>query len=213
MILLTLLASVSALKPAACASDGSCPEATSIQLAVLFISLYSIAIGTGGVKPCLEAFGADQFDERDPFENKMKSSFFNWWYFGLCMGAFLAFTVIIYIEDNVSYGVGYGIMTVFIIIACGLFLGGTPLYRKKVSNDSPLLSVLQVFVAAAHNWSLSVPENGMMLYECYEKKASEGKRQLAHTKGLRYVCTMSMPLECCLQMLQFCSLNHEMRII
>jgi peptide/histidine transporter 3/4 len=144
------------------------------------------------VKPCLEAFGADQFDEDDPVENKMKSSFFNWWYFGLCMGALLAFTVIIYVEDNASYGTGYGILTVFIILACGLFLGGTPLYRKiKLSDDhSPLLSVFQVFVAAARKWSLPVPENEKMLYECTydEKKAAlTGKRQLVHTKGLRYV--------------------------
>lgn len=34
--------------------------------------------GTGGIKPCVSSFGADQFDPVT--EQKEKSSFFNWFY-------------------------------------------------------------------------------------------------------------------------------------
>lgn len=75
MILLTLSASAPGLKPS-CDSNGCHP--TSAQTAAMYIGLYLIALGTGGIKPCVSSFGADQFDETDEKERKKKSSFFNW---------------------------------------------------------------------------------------------------------------------------------------
>eukprot|EP00250_Pteridium_aquilinum_P007446 c17158_g1_i1 orf=101-1948(+) len=185
MIMLTLSASLTALRPGSCTSDSSCPKATSAQLAFFFISLYLIAIGTAGVKPCLEAFGADQYDEEDPAERKSKSSFFNWWYFGLTVGAFLAFTVIVYVEDNVSWGVGYGILASLITVASLVFLAGTPTYRNRIPGGSSLVGIFQVFVAAAHKWHLSVPHDRSLLYDVQDEKSLEmGRKQLSHTMGL-----------------------------
>jgi len=51
------------------------------QFGVLFGSLAVISLGTGGIKPNVSAFGADQFDENDPQDRREKQSFFNWWVF------------------------------------------------------------------------------------------------------------------------------------
>lgn len=47
-------------------------QATTWQLAALVGALSTIALGTGGIKPNVSAFGADQFDESDPQDKKEK---------------------------------------------------------------------------------------------------------------------------------------------
>ncbi|KAF8684316.1 hypothetical protein HU200_044368 [Digitaria exilis] len=54
-----------------------------------------IALGTGGIKPCVSSFGADQFDDTDPAERAKKGSFFNWFYFCINIGAFISGTIIV----------------------------------------------------------------------------------------------------------------------
>lgn len=44
-----------------------------------YLGLYLAALGTGGIKPCVCALGADQFDASDPVERRAKGSFFNWY--------------------------------------------------------------------------------------------------------------------------------------
>ncbi|CAI0424308.1 unnamed protein product [Linum tenue] len=73
MSLLTMSSAVPGLRPS-CNGD-SC-HATSSQTAVCFVALYLIALGTGGIKPCVSSFGADQFDENDESEKKKKMEFF-----------------------------------------------------------------------------------------------------------------------------------------
>ncbi|KAK6131129.1 hypothetical protein DH2020_035128 [Rehmannia glutinosa] len=113
-----------------------------------------MAIGQGAHKPCLLAFGADQFDAQDPQELKSRSSFFNWWYFGLCAGPLAALLVLNYIQDNISWGIGFGIPCIAMAIALAIFMLGTNSYRYHIKTDQKraLSRVSQVFIKAAMNW-------------------------------------------------------------
>lgn len=113
-----------------------------------------MALAQGGHKPCVQAFGADQFDELDPKECKAKSSFFNWWYFSFCAGVLLCLLVLNYIQDNLSWALGFGIPCVVMCLALIIFLLGTFTYRFQVHCDgrNPFLRIGQVFVRAAKNW-------------------------------------------------------------
>lgn len=57
---------------------------------MLFIALYTIALGTGGIKPNVSSFGADQFDDKDPTQKREKESFFNWFYMFINIGSLIA---------------------------------------------------------------------------------------------------------------------------
>ncbi|KAF6163267.1 hypothetical protein GIB67_025131 [Kingdonia uniflora] len=119
-----------------------------------FLSLYLVAIGEGGHKPCVQTFGADQFDEDKAEEKKAKSSFFNWWYFGICGGASSAMLLVYYVQDYVGWQAGFGISAIAMGVALILFLLGRKLYRQEILRGSPLTRIVQVFIAASRKQHL-----------------------------------------------------------
>ncbi|TVT98850.1 hypothetical protein EJB05_55820, partial [Eragrostis curvula] len=70
----------------ACAGPDCLQEGLSKSV-VFFVGLYMMAIGAGGIKPCVSSFGADQFDDSIPAERLKKDSFFNWFFFAIYIGA------------------------------------------------------------------------------------------------------------------------------
>ena len=137
-----------------CQSKRDIPSSPSpLQVILFFFSLYLVAVAQGGHKPCAQAFGADQFDGEDPEECKAKSSFFNWWYFGVCAGIFVTSFVVSYIQENFSWGLGFGIPCIAMVIALVVFLLGRKTYRYSVTQNEkgPFTRIGRVFGAAFKN--------------------------------------------------------------
>lgn len=149
---------------------------------VFFLAIYLISIGTGGHKPSLESFGADQFDDDHPVERKKKMSFFNWWCFGLCCGLLLGATVIVYIQDHIGWAVADIILTAVMASTTVIICIGRPLYRYRKPMGSPLTPMLQVVVAAFAKRNLPYPSQPDHLYH-----KNQGTRLLLHTKKLRFL--------------------------
>lgn len=185
MCTLTLSATVPAFKPADCVGS-VCPPATTAQYAVFFFGLYLIALGTGGIKPCVSSFGADQFDDTDPKERVKKGSFFNWFYFSINIGALVSSSFLVWIQDNAGWGLGFGIPALFMGIAIASFFSGTPLYRFQKPGGSPITRMCQVLVASIRKWKLEVPKDSNLLYETPNKNSAiEGSRKLEHSNELK----------------------------
>ncbi|KAG5554109.1 hypothetical protein RHGRI_011849 [Rhododendron griersonianum] len=185
MCTLTLAATVPAFKPAEC-GDSICPSATTAQYVVFFSGLYLIALGTGGIKPCVSSFGADQFDDTDSIERVKKGSFFNWFYFSINLGALVSSSLIVWIQDNAGWGLGFGIPALFMAIAIASFFSGTPLYRFQKPGGSPLTRVCQVLFASFRKCNSVVPADSNLLYETPDKtSAIKGSRKLEHTDELK----------------------------
>ncbi|PNX94099.1 peptide transporter PTR1-like protein [Trifolium pratense] len=185
MTLLTLSASVSGIKPT-CQGKENC-HATDLQSVVCFTALYLIALGTGGIKPCVSSYGADQFDDNDENEKEHKSSFFNWFYFSINIGALIASSLLVWVQDNVGWGWGFGIPAVAMAIAVGSFFSGTKLYRNQKPGGSALTRISQVIVASIRKCNVKAPADKSLLYEIADtESAIQGSRKLDHTDELRF---------------------------
>ncbi|XP_065865221.1 protein NRT1/ PTR FAMILY 5.4 [Euphorbia lathyris] len=159
---------------------------------VFFLALYILAVGEGGHKPCVQTFAADQFDERKPEEKAAKSSFFNWWYLGIVVGATTAVLVAVSVQDNVGWTAGFGMLAGALVVALIIFLIGVKRYRIEAPVGSPYTGVGQVFVAAVRKRRVSETREGWGI--CYgdEKDGAdlEGQpkvRSLARTNQFRFL--------------------------
>ncbi|KAK6914127.1 Proton-dependent oligopeptide transporter family [Dillenia turbinata] len=197
MCVLTLAVSVPALKPPPCShtNGADCKKASTLQLAVFFGALYTLTIGTGGTKPNISTIGVDQFDEFNPKEKAHKLSFFNWWMFSIFFGTLFANTVLVYIQDNVGWTLGYGLPTVGLAISIIIFLSGTPFYRHKVPSGGPFTRMARVTVASFRKWNVRVPSDPKELYELdLEVYTKACKNRIHSTPTLRFLnkaCVMT----------------------
>ncbi|KAI5407508.1 protein NRT1/ PTR FAMILY 5.6 [Lathyrus oleraceus] len=181
--LLTMSQYIPSLKPC---NTKTCLQPRKLHEVVFFLSLYCISLGTGGHKPCLESFGADQFDEDHVEERKKKMSFFNWWNFALCFALLLGATVIVYVQDFVSWGAACLILTILMALCIIAFYVGKPFYRYRRPQGNTLKPILQVLVAAIRKRKLSCPSNPDLLYEVPKSDNSQG-RLLSNTNNLRFL--------------------------
>ncbi|XP_021892802.1 protein NRT1/ PTR FAMILY 8.1-like [Carica papaya] len=188
MVLLTLSAAIDALRPPPCTAK-PCTEITSGQRGFLFLSLGLVAIGTGGIKPCVSSFGADQFDEADEKEMQKKYAFFNWFFFAINMGIILGITVMVYIQDKKGWVWGFGVPTASMICSIIILAMGTTHYRYQKPMGSPFTRFFQVFVASVRNHYRGVQVGKED--ELFEVKTLGsdivGARKLAHTDQYRFL--------------------------
>ncbi|CAO2817944.1 unnamed protein product [Amaranthus hypochondriacus] len=165
--LLTLATSLPSMRPPPCtnfrAQENNCIQANGKQLAMLYAALYTLALGGGGIKSNVSGFGSDQFDPSDPKEEKAMIFFFNRFYFCISIGSLLAVTVLVYVQDHVGRGWGYGISAATMMIGVFVLLAGTRFYRYKSPQGSPLTIVWRVLFLAFKKRNLLHPTQPNML--------------------------------------------------
>ena len=156
MVGLVVSALLPTLRPPPCSPPATpCQRASGLQLAVLYLSLLCTSLGSGGIRPCVVAFGADQFDQeqRDGGETakaaaERKRRYFNLYFFTMGLAMLLAFTVVVYIQDNVGWGWGFGIPAIGMLISTVLFLVRYSIYVLLKPGSSPFTRIAQVVAAA-----------------------------------------------------------------
>ncbi|KFM26542.1 Peptide transporter PTR1 [Auxenochlorella protothecoides] len=185
---------ISAGLPSLTPAPGEQP--TAHQLSFFWGFMYLVAIGTGGIKPCVSTFGADQFDEDDPAELAMIPRFYNWFYAFINIGAFLACTLIVWVQTDVSWTIGFLIPTVSFAIAIAVFLAGSKWYRRKPPGGSALTRWFRVIAGAFAHWRAAVPEVARLLHEVDTPMSIiPGQTRMIHTPEFRWLDKAATPVE------------------
>jgi proton-dependent oligopeptide transporter, POT family len=104
----------------------------------IYLGLALIALGAGGIKPCVSAFVADQYDALD---ERGLAKLYGIWYWAVNLGAFFSSALIPLVApewkegekvaENWGYSWAFGIPGIFMAIAALIFWIGTPLYVKR----------------------------------------------------------------------------------
>lgn len=161
MVTLTLIAWIPQLRPPPCTPHQlqihQCEGPTSSQLGILILALGFLSIGTGGIRPCSLPFGVDQFDLTTDEGRKGINSFFNWYYTTFTVVLIFALTVMVYIQDIISWVWGFGIPTLFMLGSIVLFFFGTRLYVYVKPEGSEFSGIAQVLVASYKKRKLTLP--------------------------------------------------------
>jgi len=130
----------------------------------LTLGLTLIAIGAGGIKPCVSAHVGDQFGKSN---SKLISKVFSWFYLAINFGAFVSTMLTPYLLHQYGPSIAFGIPGILMLIATYLFWIGRKTFIhvppkgihflkdvfssegiKSISN----LSTIYIFVAIF--WSL-----------------------------------------------------------
>lgn len=92
----------------------------------LFIGLVLIAVGSGGIKPCVSAFGGDQF--KLPEQAAQFATFFSLFYFTINFGSIFSTALTPVLRKDVQcfgykecYSLAFGVPAVLMIISIGMF--------------------------------------------------------------------------------------------
>ncbi|XP_012993296.3 solute carrier family 15 member 1 isoform X1 [Esox lucius] len=122
------------------------PDSLTFHITMSMLGLLLIALGTGGIKPCVAAFGGDQFQDH---QAKQRGTFFSVFY--LCInGGSLLSTIITPLlraqecgihSQQKCYPLAFGVPAALMVVSLGLFL-----YHLHHSTfHVPILPVMSPF--------------------------------------------------------------------
>ncbi|KAM8974923.1 solute carrier family 15 member 1 [Pelodytes ibericus] len=148
--------SVSAIHDLTDGNKDGTPDTIDVHIAMSMIGLVLIALGTGGIKPCVAAFGGDQFDES---QDKQRSRFFSIFYLSINAGSLLS-TIItpilrgqecgIYSQQK-CYPLAFGVPAALMVVALVVFIGGSSMYKKVSPQGNIIVQVSKCIGFAISN--------------------------------------------------------------
>jgi len=115
----------------------------------LYTGLALLAIGAGGIKPCVSAFVGDQFR---PGQDRLLTKVYAWFYWSVNLGAAAAFFLIPRIHESWGYSWAFGVPGLAMALATSCSWSGTRYYVRQppMRTQNRLRFFPVVWYALAH---------------------------------------------------------------
>ncbi len=110
----------------------------------MYIGLALIALGSGGIKPCVSANVGDQFDSTN---GHLVRKIFQIFYFIINFGSFFSTLATPYLYDRFGAEVAFGVPGVFMALATLMFFLGRNRFVRVPPNPGPPLGALDTAAA------------------------------------------------------------------
>ncbi|NXX78852.1 S15A1 protein, partial [Urocolius indicus] len=179
--------------------DGS-PDSISVHIALAMVGLILIALGTGGIKPCVSAFGGDQFEDH---QEKQRTRFFSIFYLSINAGSLIStiITPILRAQEcgihskQRCYPLAFGVPAALMAVSLVVFVIGSRMYKKVKPQGNIMIEVCKCIGFALKNRfrhrSKQFPKREHWLDWASEKY---DKRLIAQAKMVLKVLFLYIPL-------------------
>jgi POT family proton-dependent oligopeptide transporter len=108
----------------------------------VYLGLILIAIGAGGIKPCVSAFVGDQFP---PGNEKGLTRVYGWFYWSINFGAAFGFALIPMLRDTHGYSWAFGVPGIAMAVATFIFwLGRKNYVRQPPQRESKQAGIFSI---------------------------------------------------------------------
>ncbi|KAF1758429.1 hypothetical protein GCK72_014887 [Caenorhabditis remanei] len=122
------------------------------------LGLLIVGLGTGGIKPCVSAFGGDQFPAH---YTRMISIFFSMFYFSINAGSLISMFLTPIMRSMSCFGgdscypLAFGIPAFLMIVATLVFMSGSYWYKKVPPKENIIFRVIGTIATALRNKATS----------------------------------------------------------
>nr|CAB3465599.1 unnamed protein product [Digitaria exilis] len=181
MVMFTLTASLPSLRPVACQPGAGppCEPASTAQMAALYAAVFMLCVSAGGARFNQATLGASQFDaaaDRDVL--------FNWYFVFFYASSVVGSTAIVYVQDNVSWALGYAISGAASLAGLAALLAGTPYYRRPGAQGSPFTALARVAVATARKWKVNLATSEEVLRFYHGRRSADKDGDVSDASSL-----------------------------
>ncbi|CAI5980353.1 unnamed protein product [Closterium sp. NIES-65] len=113
--------------------------------------LTCLALGSGGIKPCVSSFGGDQIEMTNPpgaARDRLVRQFFSYFYFAINVGSGISTIVTPLLRVNFSYSAAFALPAVLMMVATCLFWLGSGSYVHQPPAGNVVSEVLSIIISA-----------------------------------------------------------------